>query len=211
MNVKAETVSGQEAISGIDIQELRQAISKEYEAVAQTPGKGFHFHTGRRLTAIVEYQPEWLDGIPESVIESFAGTGNPFSVGKIKPGESVLDIGCGAGIDTFIAAKKVGPTGHVIGVDMTDAMLDKARKAQNEIGCSQVRFDYGIIEELPVSDSWADVIISNGAFNLAPDKERVLQEMHRVLKPGGRLQIADILVQKEVPESARRKIDLWTG
>lgn len=211
MNVKAETVSGQEAISGIDIQELRQAISKEYEAVAQTPGKGFHFHTGRRLTAIVEYQPEWLDGIPESVIESFAGTGNPFSVGKIKPGESVLDIGCGAGIDTFIAAKKVGPTGHVIGVDMTDAMLDKARKAQNEIGCSQVRFDYGIIEELPVSDSWADVIISNGAFNLAPDKERILQEMHRVLKPGGRLQIADILVQKEVPESARRKIDLWTG
>lgn len=211
MNVKAETVSGQEAISEIDIQELRQAISKEYEAVAQTPGKGFHFHTGRRLTAIVEYQPEWLDGIPESVIESFAGTGNPFSVGKIKPGESVLDIGCGAGIDTFIAAKKVGPTGHVIGVDMTDAMLDKARKAQNEIGCSQVRFDYGIIEELPVSDSWADVIISNGAFNLAPDKERVLQEMHRVLKPGGRLQIADILVQKEVPESARRKIDLWTG
>lgn len=211
MNVKAETVSGQEAISGIDIQELRQAISKEYEAVAQTPGKGFHFHTGRRLTAIVEYQPEWLDGIPESVIESFAGTGNPFSVGKIKPGESVLDIGCGAGIDTFIAAKKVGPTGHVIGVDMTDAMLDKARKAQNEIGCSQVRFDYGIIEELPVSDSWADVIISNGVFNLAPDKERVLQEMHRVLKPGGRLQIADILVQKEVPESARRKIDLWTG
>lgn len=211
MNVKAETVSGQEAIPGIDIQELRQAISKEYEAVAQTPGKGFHFHTGRRLTAIVEYQPEWLDGIPESVIESFAGTGNPFSVGKIKPGESVLDIGCGAGIDTFIAAKKVGPTGHVIGVDMTDAMLDKARKAQNEIGCSQVRFDYGIIEELPVSDSWADVIISNGAFNLAPDKERVLQEMHRVLKPGGRLQIADILVQKEVPESARRKIDLWTG
>ena len=211
MNVKAETVSGQEAISGIDIQELRQAISKEYEALAQDPGKGFHFHTGRRLTAIVEYQPEWLDGIPESVIESFAGTGNPFSVGKIKPGESVLDIGCGAGIDTFIAAKKVGPTGHVIGVDMTDAMLDKARKAQNEIGCSQVRFDYGIIEELPVSDSWADVIISNGAFNLAPDKERVLQEMHRVLKPGGRLQIADILVQKEVPESARSKIDLWTG
>jgi len=211
MNVKAETVSGQEAIPGIDIQELRQAISKEYEAVAQTPGKGFHFHTGRRLTAIVEYQPEWLDGIPESVIESFAGTGNPFSVGMIKPGESVLDIGCGAGIDTFIAAKKVGPTGHVIGVDMTDAMLDKARKAQKEIGCSQVRFEYGIIEEIPVADSWADVIISNGVFNLAPDKERVLQEMQRVLKPGGRLQIADILVQKEVPESARRKIDLWTG
>jgi arsenite methyltransferase len=211
MNVKAETILEKKAIPGINIQELRQAIRKEYEAVAQTPGKGFHFHTGRHLTEIVEYQPEWLEGIPESVIESFAGTGNPFSVEIIEPGESVVDIGCGAGIDTFIAAKQVGSTGKVIGVDMTEAMLTRARKANQEIGFDQVEFKTGFMEELPISDGWADVIISNGVFNLSPDKERVLQEMVRVLKPGGRLQIADIIVQKEVPESVKRKIDLWTG
>lgn len=211
MNIKTETISEQKVIFGIDIKDLRQEISKEYEAVAQTPGKGFHFHTGRRLAGILEYHPEVLEGIPESVIESFAGTGNPFAVGTIVPGESVVDIGCGAGIDSFIAARKVGPTGSVIGVDMTSAMLDKASKAQETIKCSQLRFEHGIIEELPIPDHWADVIISNGVINLAPDKERVLREMHRVLKPDGRLQIADILVQKEVPESAKRKIDLWTG
>jgi len=211
MNVKAGTILEQEAIPRINIQELRQAIRKEYEAVAQTPGKGFHFHTGRHLTEIVEYQPEWLEGIPESVIESFAGTGNPFSVEIIEPGELVVDIGCGAGIDTFIAAKQVGSTGKVIGVDMTEAMLTRARKANQEIGFDQVEFKTGFMEELPISDGWADVIISNGVFNLSPEKERVLQEMVRVLKPGGRLQIADIIVQKEVPESAKRKIDLWTG
>ena len=122
-----------------------------------------------------------------------------------------MDLGCGAGIDTFIAAKKVGPTGQVIGVDMTETMLDKARKALEDIGYSQVQFKSGIIEELPIADNWADVIISNGVFNLAPNKEQVLREIYRVLKPGGRLQIADILVQKKVPESAKRKIDLWTG
>ena len=211
MNVKSTIISEKEEFPNVDLQELRQAISKEYEAVAKTPDKGFHFQTGRRLTGIVEYDSEWLEDIPEYVIESFAGTGNPFAIGTIVAGESVVDLGCGAGIDTFIAAKKVGPTGQVIGVDMTETMLDKARKAQEEIGCSQVQFEYGIIEDLPIADNWADVIISNGVFNLAPNKEQVLREIYRVLKPGGRLQIADILVQKKVPESAKRKIDLWTG
>jgi len=211
MSLRAEPLPDQNTSAGIKIDALRQAISKEYEAVATTPEKGFHFHTGRRLAGILEYQKEWLEGIPESVIESFAGTGNPFAIGTIAPGESVVDIGCGAGIDSFIAAKKVGPTGHVIGIDMTPAMLDKARKAEETMGCSQVRFDHGVIEELPLADQWADVIISNGVMNLAPDKKKVLRELYRVLKPGGRLQIADILVQKKVPESAKRKIDLWTG
>jgi arsenite methyltransferase len=211
MNVKSTIISEKEEFPNVDLQELRQAISKEYEAVAKTPDKGFHFHTGRRLTGIVEYDSEWLEDIPEYVIESFAGTGNPFSIGTIVAGESVVDLGCGAGIDTFIAAKKVGPTGQVIGVDMTETMLDKARKALKDIGYSQVQFKSGIIEELPIADNWADVIISNGVFNLAPNKEQVLREIYRVLKPGGRLQIADILVQKKVPESAKRKIDLWTG
>jgi arsenite methyltransferase len=211
MNVKSTIISEKEEFPNVDLQELRQAISKEYEAVAKTPDKGFHFHTGRRLTGIVEYDSEWLEDIPEYVIESFAGTGNPFAIGTIVAGESVVDLGCGAGIDTFIAAKKVGPTGQVIGVDMTETMLDKARKALEDIGYSQVQFKSGIIEELPIADNWADVIISNGVFNLAPNKEQVLREIYRVLKPGGRLQIADILVQKKVPESAKRKIDLWTG
>jgi SAM-dependent methyltransferase len=210
MNVKTQAISKSEVI-GVNILELRQAIQKEYHEVAQNPDKGFHFHTGRRLTGIVGYNPDWLVGIPETTIESFAGTGNPFSIEAIKSGENVVDIGCGAGIDTLIAAKKVGPTGKVIGVDMTEAMLIKARKANEETGFDQVEFKKGFMEDLPISDDWADVIISNGVFNLSPEKESVLQEMVRVLKPGGRLQIADIIVQKEVPESAKRKIDLWTG
>ena len=209
--MKVEIIPKEKTHFGIHTKNLRHAISREYEAVAQTPDKGFHFHTGRHLAEIVEYPPEWLEGIPESVIESFAGTGNPFAVGAILPGESVVDIGCGAGIDSFIAAKMVGPTGHVIGVDMTEAMLEKARKAQQAAGYSQLQFEHGVIEELPIADRWADVIISNGVINLAPDKKRVMQEMYRVLKPNGRLQIADIIVQKEVPESAKQKIDLWTG
>lgn len=211
MSFRAEPIPKQKTSTGIHIDELRQAISKEYEAVARTPDKGFHFHTGRRLAGILEYQQEWLEGIPESVIESFAGTGNPFAIGMIAEGESVVDIGCGAGIDSFIAAQKVGPAGHVVGIDMTRAMLDKAERAKETMGCAQVRFDLGVIEKLAISDEWADVIISNGVMNLAPDKEKVLRELYRVLKPGGRLQIADILVQREVPESAKGKIDLWTG
>lgn len=211
MSQKAEPLPEQATPAGIKVDDLHQAISREYEEVARTPKKGFHFHTGRRLTEIVEYQLEWLERIPESVIESFAGTGNPFAIGEITTGESVVDIGCGAGIDSFIAAQKVGPSGKVIGVDMTPAMLDKAREAQEMVGCNQVQFKHGVMEDLPVPDNWADVIISNGVFNLAPDKTRVLQEMYRVLAQGGRLQIADIIVQKQVPESAKRNIDLWTG
>ncbi len=206
-NTLAEKVSE----LGLDLDELRQAISKEYEAVAKNPEQGFHFHTGRRLTRILGYADEWLEGIPESSIESFAGTGNPFSIGEISLGERVVDIGCGAGIDSLVAAKKVGSEGRVIGVDMTEAMLDKARRSSNEAGFNQVEFRHGHIENLPVPDGWADVVISNGVLNLTPDKKATLREMARVLNPKGRLQIGDILVQKKVPDSAKSKIDLWTG
>ena len=158
-----------------------------------------------------EYADEWLEGIPESSIESFAGTGNPFSLGELRPGERVVDVGCGAGIDSLIATKKVGPEGRVIGVDMTPSMLEKARCAAEEAGLANVEFRQGYAETLPIADGWADVVISNGVLNLMPDKAAALEEMSRVLKPGGRLQIGDILVQKAVPESAKRKIDLWTG
>lgn len=195
----------------LDVESLRKAIQGEYEEVASDPGKGFHFHTGRPLARILEYSEEWLAGIPEISVESFAGTGNPFSLGVPESGESVVDVGCGAGIDSLIAAKMVGTEGRVIGVDMTPAMLTKARYAAEEAGLDNVEFRESYAEELPVEDCWADVVISNGVLNLMPDKAAALKEMHRVLKPGGRLQIGDILVQKAVPEEAKRQIDLWTG
>ena len=196
---------------GLDQETLRSAIKKEYREVAANPNKGFHFHTGRALAKIVEYQDEWLEGIPEGVVESFAGTGNPFSIGLLQPGERVVDLGCGAGIDSFIAAHQVGPAGAVIGIDMTDEMLDKARMWQGKMQIPHLEFKMGYLEETPVGDGWADVVISNGVVNLCPNKLGAYKEIFRMLKPGGRFQMADIMVNKPVPESAKQKIDLWTG
>ncbi len=195
----------------VNIDTLREAIQEEYAEVAANPDKGFHFHTGRPLAHILEYEDEWLEDIPESSIESFAGTGNPFSLDELRPGEKVVDVGCGAGIDSLIAAGMVGPAGRVVGVDMSPDMLEKARQAAKEVGRGNVEFREGYGEELPVEDGWADVVISNGVLNLMPDKGAALEEMYRVLAPDGRLQIGDILVQKAVPEGAKRDIDLWTG
>lgn len=195
----------------LDLAGLRAAIREEYEAVALAPGQGFHFHTGRPLARMVGYEEAWLDGLSTLAVESFAGTGNPFSLGQIRSGERVVDVGCGAGMDSLIAARMTGPEGQVIGVDMTPAMLQKARQAAAESNVENVEFREGYGEALPVAAGWADVVISNGVLNLMPDKGAALQEMARVLKPGGRLQIADILVEKPVPDDARQKIDLWTG
>ncbi|HET7479599.1 MAG TPA: methyltransferase domain-containing protein [Rubrobacteraceae bacterium] len=200
-----------EVAQELDVGTLREAIQEEYAEVANHPTKGFHFHTGRPLARILEYRDEWLEGIPESSIESFAGTGNPFSLGVLQAGEQVVDVGSGAGIDSLIAARMVGPEGRVVGVDMTQVMLEKARAAAAEADLENVEFHQSYAEELPVPDGWADVVISNGVLNLMPDKAAVLGEMFRVLKPGGRLQVGDILVQRAVPEGARRNIDLWTG
>jgi arsenite methyltransferase len=194
-----------------DITELRQAIRDEYDVVAREPERGFHFHTGRPLAHLLHYDEQWLEGIPDPTIASFAGTGNPFRVGALRPGDHVVDVGSGAGLDSLIAAHMAGPDGAVIGVDMTPAMLARARQSANDCGLHNVEFRESFAEALPVSDDWADVVISNGVLNLLPDKAAALSEMHRVLRPGGRLQIGDILVQKAVPESAKRKIDLWTG
>jgi len=195
----------------LDISVLRAAIQQEYDLVAREPERGFHFHTGRLLARLLDYNDAWLDGIPEDTIASFAGTGNPFRLGVLAQGEHVVDVGSGAGLDSLIASRMVGPTGYVIGVDMTPAMLARARQSAKTAALENVEFRDGYAEELPVPDEWADVVISNGVLNLAPDKTAALGEMHRALKPGGRLQIADILVQKPVPASAKRKIDLWTG
>jgi arsenite methyltransferase len=195
----------------VDTKSLRKAIQDEYKQVAEHPDKGFHFHTGRPLTKIVGYKEEWLTGVSELSIESFAGTGNPFAMGDMAAGEKVVDVGSGGGIDSLIAARMVGASGKVVGIDMTPAMLEKARAAAAESGIDNVEFREAYMEELPVPDGWADVVISNGVLNLTPDKQKVLSEMFRVLRPGGRLQIGDILVSGEVPEAAKKKIDLWTG
>jgi SAM-dependent methyltransferase len=198
-------------IPGLDVESLRLAIREEYATVATEPGRGFHFHTGRPLARILGYEEEWLAGVPESTIASFAGTGNPFSLGRLEPGERVVDVGCGAGIDSLIAARMVAPDGYVVGVDMTPAMLAKARASAASAALENVEFCRGFAEELPVPDEWADVVISNGVLNLCPDKAAALREMARVLEPGGRLQVGDILVEKPVPDGAKKNIDLWKG
>jgi arsenite methyltransferase len=195
----------------LDVQRLRIAIQDEYAEVAITPEKGFHFHTGRPLAAMLGYEPSETDPLPDSVIESFAGVGNPFAFGHLKPGETVVEVGSGAGFDAVLAACQVGPTGRVIGVDMTHAMLEKARGNAALLALSNLEFRQGYAEELPIPDGTADVVISNGVINLSPDKAAVFGEIARVLKPGGRVQIADIIVAKAVPESAKENIDLWTG
>lgn len=199
------------SIGGLDRGELRKEIRKEYREVAKHPDADFHFHTGRRLARIVEYRDEWLEGVPEPVVASFAGTGNPFIIQPLAPGERIVDLGCGAGIDSFIAAQQVGEEGAVVGVDMTPEMLEKARSANAEVGLAQLEFRQGYIEEIPVENGWADVVISNGVVNLSPDKPTAFREIHRVLRPGGRMQIADIMVSRPVSDAAKQKIDLWTG
>ncbi|CAN5674829.1 hypothetical protein BH23CHL2_BH23CHL2_20860 [soil metagenome] len=195
----------------VDQDVLREAIRGEYEEVANHPTKGFHFHVGRFLADRLNYPEAWLAPLPEDAIESFAGVGNPFTFGKLKTGETVLDLGSGSGFDCLLAAQQVGPDGKVIGIDMTPAMNEKARANAAALGLTQVEFREGYLEALPINDDSIDVIISNGVINLCPDKTSVLAEAYRVLKPGGQLQVSDIIVQREVPESARKDIDLWTG
>lgn len=197
--------------AAVDVETLRCQISDKYTEVAKTPEKGFHFHTGRPLALMLGYQEEVLDSLPVGTVESFAGTGNPFSMGELRTGETVLDIGCGAGFDSLIAAGQVGEAGRVISVDMTPAMLDKAAAGAREAGIASIEFRQGLAEALPVEDASIGVVISNGVINLCPAKMAVMEEIYRVLKPGGRVQIADIVVHKEVPQDAKDDIDLWSG
>lgn len=199
------------AVTDLPVEELRCEIRREYAEVATNPEKGFHFHTGRPLAELLGYDDEVLSGIPEESIASLAGTGNPFALGALQPGERVVDLGCGAGMDSLIAARMVGAAGRVVGIDMTPEMLRKAEAAAARMGLTNVEFREGYVEDLPLPDGWADVVISNGVINLSPDKPRVFAEIHRVLRPGGRVQIGDMVVQKAVSESAKRQIDLWAG
>ena len=195
----------------VDGDALRDEVRKKYREVAVDPQGEFHFHTGRPLARRLGYDDAIVDPLPDAAVESFAGVANPFSTRPLAPGERVVDIGSGGGFDCFIAAGQVGPTGHVIGIDMTEEMLAKSRSTAHDMNLDNVEFREGLIEEIPIEDDWADAVISNGVINLCADKRLVFSEITRVLKPGGYLQFADIANGKPVPEAAISNIDLWTA
>jgi arsenite methyltransferase len=194
----------------VDVGVLRDEIQKTYTEVSTEPGKEFIFPTGRAWAEDLGYPPE-LANVPEATVQSFAGVANPHALGLVEAGEVVLDLGCGAGTDLLIAAQLVGPEGRAIGIDMTSAMLDRARRSASEMGLQNVELHESLIESLPLLDASVDVVISNGVIDLVPDKDSVFAEIDRVLRPGGRLQLADIVIHTEVTEDARARIDLWTG
>lgn len=200
-----------DATPRIDREALRAQVRLKYREVAVDPRGEFHFQTGRALAERLGYPAELLAELPDSAVESFAGVANPFSLRAIGPGERVVDAGSGGGFDCLVAARLVGETGEVIGVDMTPEMLDKAGAERARLGFSQLSYREGLLESLPVPSGWADVVISNGVFNLCADKPGVLAEVFRVLKPGGWLQFADIANGREVPAAAVANIDLWTA
>ena len=194
----------------IDVGLLKNEIKKTYAAVSEEPERDFIFPTGRPWAEDLGYPAE-LGNVPEGAVESFAGVANPWVMGRLAPGERVLDLGSGAGTDSLIAAQMVGPEGRVTGIDMTPQMLAKARAAAAEMGLAHVEFVEGEAERLPFADESFDVVISNGVIDLVPDKDAVFAELHRVLTVGGRLQIADVTIQNPVSAEGRRNIDLWTG
>jgi arsenite methyltransferase len=195
----------------VDPDALRADVREKYRDVALHPDGQFHFHTGRPLAALLGYPGDLVDSLPDRAVESFAGVGNPFSVRWPQSGERLVDLGSGGGFDCFVAAQAVGTAGHVVGVDMTPEMLAKSRATSDALGLDNVEFREGLLEQLPVEDGWADVVISNGVINLCADKGAVFAEALRVLRPGGVLQFADIANGKPVPEAAVCEIDLWTG
>lgn len=196
-----------------DVDRLRRLVRVEYDRLAREPRGNFHFHRGPEYACrILRYDPEELATIPSECTASFAGVGNPHRIGPIEPGETVLDIGCGAGMDLLLVARRAGPSGKAIGVDMTPSMLELAKRGALKAGLwenTEVR--RGTAEELPVASESVDVVISNGVLNLSPDKDRAFREIYRVLRPGGRLYLADVVVQRELSLATRSDVDLWAA
>jgi arsenite methyltransferase len=195
----------------VDVDVLRTEIRRAYTDVSEDQEQEFIFPTGRWWAQELGYPEPELSRVPDQTVDSFAGVANHWTLGAIQPGSVVLDLGCGAGTDLLIAAQMTGPDGRAIGVDMTPGMLERARASADAIGLANVALHEGLIEELPVEDGSIDVVISNGVIDLVPDKDAVFDEIDRVLRPGGRLQIADVVIHHEVSEDARQRIDLWTG
>jgi arsenite methyltransferase len=195
----------------VDVDVLREEVRKTYTDVSSDQEQDFIFPTGRAWAQQLAYPEPELGRVPDATVESFAGVANHWLLGRLEPGSVVLDLGCGAGTDLLIAAQMVGPEGRVIGVDMTGAMLERAKASADELGLDNVELHESLIESLPLKDSSVDVVISNGVIDLVPDKDAVFDEIDRVLRPGGRLQVADVVIHEEVSEDARKRIDLWTG
>jgi arsenite methyltransferase len=195
----------------VDVDVLREEIRKTYSDVSTAPEQEFIFPTGRKWAQELGYPEQELARVPDATVESFAGVANHWTLGGIEPGSVVLDLGCGAGTDLLIAAQMTGPAGRVIGVDMTATMLERARQSATEMGLTNVELHESLIEALPLGDASVDVVISNGVIDLVPDKDAVFDEIDRVLRRGGRLQLADVVIHREVSEDARSRIDLWTG
>ena len=195
----------------VDIDVLRDEIQKTYSDVSSKPEEEFIFPTGRSWAQELGYPEPELSNVPDASVQSFAGVANPHVLGRIDDGAVVLDLGCGAGTDLLIAAQMVGPSGKVIGVDMTPSMLERARASAAEMGVEHLELHESLIEHLPLPDGEVDIVISNGVIDLVPDKDAVFDEIDRVLKPGGRVQFADVCIHTEVSEDARKRIDLWTG
>jgi SAM-dependent methyltransferase len=195
----------------VDVEVLRDEIQKTYTQVSSEPATDFIFPTGRGWAQELGYPADELAAVPDETVDSFAGVANPWVLGRIEPDATVLDLGCGAGTDLLIAAQMAGPAGKVIGVDMTPAMLERARASAHQMGLDNLELHESLIESLPLGDESVDIVTSNGVIDLVPDKDAVFDEIDRVLRPGGRLQIADVVIHKEVSEDARKRIDLWTG
>lgn len=195
----------------VDVDALREEVKSKYREVAVDPHGEHHFHTGRILAKHLGYEEDYVASLPDEAVESFAGVANLFSIRTLMKGERVVDVGSGAGFDSFVAVHQVGPTGKVIGIDMTEEMLAKSRSTVKKLGLKNVEFHEGFAEKLPIEDGWADVVISNGVINLCANKRDAFSEIYRVLRPRGWLQFADIANGKPVPESAIRNIDLWTA
>jgi SAM-dependent methyltransferase len=195
----------------VDSDALRRKVADKYREVAEHPDGDFHFHTGRGLAALCGYDPELIGALPDEAVESFAGVASPFALRPIARGERVVDIGSGAGMDSFLAATFVGSEGHVVGVEMTPEMLTRAREVARRLGLANLEFRAGVAEQLPIDDGWADVVIANGVLNLVTDKQRAFTEIRRVLRAGGVLQFADIATGRPVPEDALQDIDLWAA
>jgi SAM-dependent methyltransferase len=199
--------------AGFDVDKLRQLVRAEYDRVAREPSGMFHFHRGPQYAArTLGYDAQELAILPEEATVSFAGVGNPHRIGPIQPGETVLDVGCGAGTDLLLAAKRTGSTGRAIGVDMTPAMIERAKRAAIKAAVWEtVEIRRGTAEDLPVESASIDVVMSNGVLNLSPDKIRSFDEIYRVLRPGGRLYLADVVVQRELSLAARSDVELWAA
>ena len=195
----------------VDVEVLRDEIRKTYTEVSIEHERDFIFPTGRGWAQELGYPEPELSRIPDATVESFAGVANHWSLGRVEPGSVVLDLGCGAGTDLLIAAQMAGAAGRAIGVDMTPSMLEQARASAEALGLANVELHESLIEALPLEDASVDMVISNGVIDLIPDKDAVFDEIDRVLRPGGRLQFADVVIHNEVSEDARKRIDLWTG